>query len=269
MNRLSRIALEHGEDATAIAERFGDHEGMSDARVLTWLAQFEDSHIPLALRILQRMKYYNTLNLKTLSRQLVHALLEDLPAEEYPTIALVPVGAAGSGAAIVARWAREAVRGTRIRLVQMLDLARAKKGDFNAIAFLDDFSGTGDTITDWWQGVEPLVLPLDARVVVSLIVLNYRARASLESFATRVIHVEELDEAADIFDVACAEFDDTEKGLLLEYSKKTGCDKKYLRGYGDCGLTISFRHGCPNNSIPALWYSNQKGWKGLFVRRTV
>ena len=26
-------------------------------------------------------------------------------------------------------------------------------------------------------------------------------------------------------------------------------------GYGSCGLMISFQHGCPNNSIPILWYN--------------
>ena len=268
MSRATKLELTYGEHALGAAERFGDHERMSQAHVLHWLSQFDDPHLPLAIRLLERIRYYNTLNIRTLCRQLVSVILDTLPQAEYPLIAVVPVGGPGSGSAIMARIVRDAVHGTRCRLVQTLQLAQAKAGDFSALVFIDDFSGSGKTLSDWWMSVEPLVRPLDAEIVFGLLVLNYRARGPVQEFASRIICVEELDESADVFDDACGDFDEAEKLVLLEYSRRTGCGAKYLRGFGDCGLILSFRYGCPNNSIPSLWHAT-KSWRALFMRRAV
>lgn len=268
MSRAARIEAEYGDQVRAAAERFGDHEDMSVGRVLKWVCQFADEHLPLALRLLERIRYYNTLNVRTLSRQLVEIVGEELPAAQYPSIAIVPAGGPGSGAMVMSRVFREAIVGRhRYQLVDMLKLAQANPGKYSAVVFVDDFSGTGNTLQRWWATVEPIVRPLDAEVVVALLVLNYRARQKVQSISSRVLCIDELDHAADVFDNACAHFAE-DQGSLLEYAKRTRCSPIYKRGYGDCGLILSFRHGCPNNSIPTLWHESED-WKSLFMRRAV
>ena len=55
----------------------------------------------------------------------------------------------------------------------------------------------------------------------------------------------------------------SEKDALLEYCKRA--DRKYPRGYGDCGFVLVLAHKTPNNSIPVL-HANNVRWKGLFPR---
>lgn len=268
MSRVTRIDAAYGDHVRVAAERFGDHEDMSPGHVLRWLSQFDDEHIPLALRLLERIRYYNTLNIRTLCKHLVGMVGAELPGTQYPSMAIVPVGGPGSGAMVVARIIREVVDGNRCRLVDMLKLAQASPGQYSALVFVDDFSGTGDTLQKWWKMVDPIVRPLDAEVFLGILVLNYRAREKVESIASRVLCVDELDQAADVFDGACPHFSEQERLLLLKYAKKTGCKPKHERGYGHCGLILSFKHGCPNNSIPTLWHGSDV-WKALFLRRGV
>jgi len=252
----------------AAAERFGDHERMSEAHVLRWLCQFDDEHIPLALRLLDRIRYYNTLNIRTRCKQLVEVVSDELPVARYPSIAIVPVGGPGSGATVMARIIRDVVDGQRCQVVDMLKLSQSSPGGYSALVFVDDFSGTGTTLERWWRTIEPIVRPLDAEVVFGLLVLNYRARERVESIASRVLCIDQLDEGADVFHTDSRDFGEGERLVLLRYAEKTGCNQKYERGYGECGLILSFKHGCPNNSLPTLWHGTD-AWQALFMRRAV
>jgi len=268
VNRETKIDLEHGDAIEAAADRFGDHEQMSHRRVLKWLAQFSDDHLPIAIKILKKIRYYNAGNLRALCRQLATMIADSLPVAEYPAVAVVPVGNPGSGASIVARLLRDHLDRTHFHLVDLLKVAKAKPGDYSAVVFIEDFSGTGRTLSKWWASVEPIVRPLDADLVWGVLVLNYRARSVVEELAPKLVYVEEIDESSDLFDAACNLLTEEEKTVLLAYSKKTGCRDTYERGYGGCGLAMSFKHGCPNNSIPTLWHDNS-GWQALFIRRAV
>ena len=258
----------HGDRFRVAAEKFGDHEGMSPGHVLRWACQFDDEDLSVAVRLLERVSYYNTTNIRAFTRQLIQIAELELPIDRYPAVAIVPVGGPGSGSQVVSRAVREAVKGTRFRLIGMLDLTSAARGEYSAVLFLDDFGGTGDTLRRWWENVEALVRPLDAEVVFGLLVLNQRARSVLEEIASRVLCTLELDDAANVFDDASRDFDPQQREVLMKYAARTGCAAKYLRGYGNCGLIVSFRHGCPNNSIPTLWHETG-AWRALFSRKAV
>ncbi len=185
----------------------------------------------------------------------------------YQRVVFVAVGDAGSGSNFVARILRELIRDTLHRLMSMLDLSRAEPGTIDAVIFVDDFSGTGETLETWWENVEALVRPIGAAVFVGLLVLNERARQRVEQLGD-VLAVEELDEAQNIFRPENQVFSNPEKARIEEHCRSTGCGAKYRRGFGGCGLLLAFRHGCPNNSLPVLWYSGNN-WRPLFNRRAV
>ena len=80
--------------------------------------------------------------------------------------------------------------------------------------------------------------------------------------------LDELDGAANVLGDRNADLDADEKAVLVGYCRATGSTAEYLRGRGGCGLLVSFKHGCPNNSLPILWGEAQ-GWRALFRRHAI
>ena len=150
----------------------------------------------------------------------------------------------------------------------MVDLLNVQAGAADAIIFLDDFSGTGLTLETWWENVEPLVRPTGAAVFVGLLVLNERARQRIERFAG-VLAVDELDSTDNVFAGENTRFTNDDKARILENCRRTGCAPDFERGFGQCGLLLAFKHGCPNNSLPVLWYGAGARWSPLFNRRAI
>jgi hypothetical protein len=268
MHRPTRIQVDYNDDINEVVQRWGDHENMSAARVIRWLEQFDDDCLNLALQVVRNVTYYGAANIRSMTRQLFQITVEELRLRNLERVAFIPVGEAGSGSAPVARVLRELTRGTNYRVLSMLELSRKEPGSFDALVFVDDFSGTGHTLIDWWENVEPLVRPMNASVFVSLLVLNGKAREEIESFTEGVFSVTEFDEDSNIFSEASRIFSEQEKAQILEHCKRTGCSPRFERGFGECGLLIAFKHGCPNNSIPVLWYESQS-WRSLFNRRAI
>lgn len=267
MNRTTRIGTEYDSDISRAVQRFADHEDMSEIRVLKWLEQFSDQDLPLAARVMASVKYHNRLSIRSMTKDLFQITTEELDDRELRTAAFVPVGTSGAGSSYVARVLREQVRGTRHRVIDMLQVSRLQPSTVSAIVFVDDFSGTGQTLRTWWDNIEPLVRPTGAVVFVGLLLLNEPARQHIEKFAD-VLAVETLDASNNVFGTENVMFSPSDKEALLEYCRRTGCSSEYERGRGQCGLLLAFKYSCPNNSIPVLWYSD-RGWKPLFNRRAI
>lgn len=266
--RRTRIQIEHDEAINEFVRQWADHENMNEPRVVRWLEQFSDAQLPLALQLMRHVHYYGAANIRAMTRELFRIAVDDLTARGLTRIAFIPVGGAGSGSATVARALRDLVKRTPHRVLSMFDLTTAPRNPIEALVFVDDFSGTGKTLTDWWVTVEPVVRPMGASIFVGVLVLNGRARPSIESFAEGVFYVSELDEDRNIFSTANRQFSRREKRQIQELCRSTGCKSEYEMGYGQCGLTVAFRHGCPNNSIPILWYDGPR-WRSLFNRRSI
>jgi hypothetical protein len=266
MKRITQILTDYQDDVDRALERFGDHEDMNEARVLRWLEQFPDEDLPLAVQVIRSIRYFNRLNVRLMTEHLFHIAVDELKERGYKRLCFVAVDKPGSGASIVARVLRESVRKSHHRLLSMLELIRIDPAKIDAVVFVDDFSGTGRTLEDWWQSVEPLVRPIGVAVFVGLLVLNEPARERIEQFAD-VLSVEELGISANVLTSENSQFSNSEKAALVEHCQRTGCGPEFERGFGQCGLLLSFKHGCPNNSLPVLWYGELgKKWRPLFKR---
>jgi len=248
------------------ATAFGDHEGINDARIIRWILQFSNEDFQLAIKILDNITYYSTGNIRAMIRELldiIHQKFEDIPQER---ILFIPIGEPYEGSRIIARFLRDLLgrRQARRRIKHMLDLDRLTEGTYDAIVFLDDFSGTGSRLVRWWDMVEPLVRPKDVHFVVALLVLNHIARPAIEDFS-EVLCIDELNEEDNVISEESRRFEDTEKTKIIHYCESTGCNPDYRLGYGNCGLLVAFKHQCPNNSLSILWHTNES-WEGLFRR---
>ena len=169
MRRLTRIHAEYSDAIEKAIDRFGDHEGMSEVRLLHWLEQFSDEALPLAVEVIRAVRYYNTTNIRSMTRQLFQIIVDELAVKNMTSAVFVAVGNTGSGSATVVRVLREFVRRTPHKVLTMLEVAQIEPGSVDAVVFIDDFSGTGDTLVSWWDTVEPTVRPSNAAIFIGLL----------------------------------------------------------------------------------------------------
>lgn len=256
------------KDIEKIVQDFGDHDYIRRPRVIRWLKQFGDKEIHLAIKVLKNIRYFGASNLMSMSRQIVEMVNKQFPHIKGSSIFYVPVGGAGTGAQIIARHLKNNSDIPNANIVDLLGIYRESKiRKIDVIIFLEDFSGTGNTIRDWWNTNAPIILPIGAIVIFGILVLNITARSTLEKEIT-TIAIQYLEEKDNILSDKSKYFGEAEKKVLVSFCEKTLCSTKYIRGYGDCGLLVAFQHGCPNNSLPILWHESYS-WEALFRRRSV
>jgi len=250
----------------AVSE-YGDHSRLTRAKVIRWLKQVSQRSRPLAAKVLQSIDYYADSNIHSMARQLAEATYAEYSEVKKGRIYFVPIGGVGSGAQQVARHLRSVRSVPKACVIDPLKLYQKPSEEIEVIVAFDDFSGTGQTIREWWDNNESIILPKQAELVVGLLVLSQKARPSLEGITEQIMVVDELLAEGNVFDQDCTRFSQPEKRALLTLCKKTGCTPEYVKGRGECGLLVVFKHGCPNNSLPILWHEKDGIWDALFQRR--
>ena len=268
MSRATQLMTDLAEDIAAIAERFSDHEGMDDSHVAEWLGQFDAEDTPLALRVLGRTRYYGQVEIRTMAKQLIDVALEQAKVRGMTRVAFVAAGTPGSGSSIVIRAAREHLAIRAKPLLDMLAVSHLKPNEYDVIVFIDDFSGTGTTLTDWWATVESSVEPTNAAVWLGLLVATKDAVTRVKQFADWVHVIDQLPQKANVFAKGNTQFSSTQKTRLHTYCQRTGAHREYVSGLGRCGLLLAFKYGCPDNSLPVLWHPSPT-WRPLFQRRGI
>ena len=268
MRRQAKIETQYRSQVGQAARRFRDHEDMNAGIVSRWLSCFADEDLELGVKILENIQYYPGRQIRQMANSLVSMVYRNLGNLAKGKIYFVPVGGLGGGSAVLARALHDNTAIPKGRIKHMIEIEPIPPDDIQAIVFVDDFSGTGDTLLKWWLTVEPLVLPKDVKVVVGLLVMNQRARSKIETFARALLSVTELTDEHNVLSQFSSAFQQAEKESLRSYCASTGCSHEYVEGYGGCGLLVAFKHLCPNNSLPILWAQTPR-WQRLFRRRAL
>ncbi|MCH7687876.1 MAG: hypothetical protein IH899_14530, partial [Planctomycetes bacterium] len=223
---------------------------------------------PLAAKVLLRIDYYANNNIGSMARELATSTYAEYSEFRKNRIFFVPIGGAGSGAQQVARHLKIIRSVPNSSVVDLLELHRKGPEEVDVVVAFDDFSGTGQTIKEWWELNETIVRTKEAEIVIGVLVLNNRARTTLEEITSQVMTVQELLTDANVLHQDCEAFTSSEKASLLALCRTTGCSEDYVRARGECGLLVAFKHGCPNNSLPILWHNRDGVWESLFQRRS-
>lgn len=249
---------------TTILDKYSDHPNINRKRVIDWIKQFPPKFRKICEKIIDYTNYYSASSIQALTNQLVKMVYDEYQNYRKNEIAFVPIGGAGSGSQLIARRIKSLKGIPQRNVIDLFELTQTDiRNKLKAVVFIDDFSGTGNTITQWWFNIEPLILPLSVDISFGILVLNYKADNEIRKINTNIFFVEFIQKNKNVFDNSCSFFSNNEKSSILKICKMTGCNNSLLKGYGDCGLLISFQHGCPNNSLPILWYSSNK-WTNLF-----
>lgn len=266
MSSHDALFAEHHTRINALVARFQGHQGVDRPCLLHWLSQFESEHVPLALRILANTNYFTRGNVAVLCRQVVELAVTSMDPVARSRILFVLAGRIWEGNAVVARALRHRDIVSSAQIAEFTSLSRMRRGEWEAVVLLKDFAGTGTQLSKWWRDTgEPLVLPLEAQIIIGVPVLHYRARERLAELGLSVISALDLHEGDDIFHTQSALLSEEERQIVLQYCGRTGASTEFVRGYGQSGLLVAFDHGCPNNSIPLLWHDSDS-WSALFRR---
>ncbi len=268
LTRIQTIQVAYAVEVEKTAQDFGDHEGIKQSKILRWMANFEDSDLGLASKILQEIRYYSSDNIWSMARNLARIVKQQFGSVQWHKVIFVPIGGPYSGSAMIARVLRETGTVNKRSIKYMAELEKMPRSQIEAIVFIDDFCGTGNTLKEWWEVNESIVRPKSVPFAIGLLVMNQTARSVIEGFAKTVLCIDELTDPDNILSSASTRFASGEKTRMVQYCKKTGCHPDYIRGYGNCGLLIAFKHGCPNDSLPILWWRSQS-WEPLFKRRGI
>jgi len=267
MSARQSVELRFHDVIERAASDYGDHTGITRAKIIRWLSQFSPRSRPLAAKVLTSLTYYADNNVRTMAQRLVDATYHEYAAVAKNQICFVPIGSAGSGAQQIARHLRSMRHVPRGCVIDLLELDRRAPTEVQVVVAFDDFSGTGQTIKEWWDLNESIIRPKASEIVLGILVLNCIARSPLEEITERIMPVEELPASANVFHNDCIDFTIQEKTSLRRLCVRTKCGPKYVNGWGECGLLVVFKHGCPNNSIPILWHEREGEWEALFKRR--
>ncbi len=267
MNSHDKIFAKYATNIRALSARFSGHPGMSEAYLASWLRQFNSIHIPLIIELLESSDYFTRSNIQSFCDTLVSSVYKSLPSVSRHRILFVIVGNIWDGdAAVLARYLKYSSGLQQNQVVQYTDLNKMKKGQWGAIVFIKDFAGTGTQLMTWWQVLEPLVLPLEARVILAPLILNHIAEQKLRLLPVDIITVVPLGEEKNIFHQTASRLSPADKGILLAYCQRANPSPDFVRGFGHCGLLVGFDYGCPNDSIPIFWSRNTQ-WSPIFSRR--
>lgn len=137
-------------------------------------------------------------------------------------------------------------------------------GPDDTLVLIDDFVGTGDSVSTAWNESFAELVPDVGQVflLVAAAVSQGRARVAEETSMT-CIAGHELTLGDNFFGTACRSFTEQEKRSMLKYCKRANV--RDPKGYKECGLVLTFSHRCPNNSLPIL-HADHNNWTGLFPR---
>jgi len=143
-------------------------------------------------------------------------------------------------------------------------LLEQRLGPEDTVVFVDDFAGTGRQACETWERSARELVPDNPRTFLVLIAVGLAARKKIEEeTGLTVVSQIELNQSDNIFSPRCKHFIPMEKAAVLKYCELA--NRRYPRGFGDCGFVIVFSHTCPNDSIPIL-HAHHAKWQGLFRR---
>lgn len=244
---------------------------VTEKKLERWLEQFDAKHLDLAARILDCVEFIPYEGIGSAFRSILTGLpgwnqKESLRSGKWRFVPFsVNAGESGDTMLHQFRIANRLDGKTHGKMfVHVRDLLSERLGPDDTVVFVDDFAGTGNQVCDAWGNDIAELLSEGPRAYLVLVAASLKAREIIsEKTGLTVAPSFELTESDNIFSNKCTYFERQDKEALLEFCKRA--DRKFPKGYGDCGFVIVFAHRCPNNSIPIL-HANHPKWEALFRR---
>ena len=265
---LSTNLKHHAEEIAAEVKRWKGVKTQEE--IESWLLMFDDHERDVALKLLGNTKYYGQRQIDKRLKVLHGKFLRTIAHRPRDVWFFGVGGPSKSGQMLLYRY--RAVNGLSEDYFKPLSMlpAFAAKG-IRALAFVDDFMGTGNQLIEFWHeelsnrhGIERAELYCLVLFAFESAVESVRAQSPFD-----VVCVELLDERDRVFSRECTIFSTEEERIRAEEICRQHGEVLWPEcplGYDDSQALIAFDYQTPNNSLPILW-SNAKNWIPIFERK--
>lgn len=281
---------DYQEVINIISDRFNN--SLSQLDIITWLENFEKTDWRKALTILNNFEYYST---KDIIKEYENGLKEIIAASTSDeTIFLIPVGNlrqqkdkkevyyfGKSGAAMVYYLKKTPSFSINAKKLVLIDEVKLAELPENAkVVMVDDFSGTGGTILDYYQNIKD-ELPETHTAIALTVAFMEKAEEILNESNIQIIGNKRrpaFSERGSVFGYypkmkAIRDFCFKYGNYLYpldNYNKNI--TKQHPLGFLNTQALIGFEHSIPNNTLSIIWAdcknkSNGLSWNPLFPRR--
>lgn len=281
---------DYQEIVNIISDRFNN--SLSQLDIITWLENFEKTDWKKALTVLNNFEYYST---KDIIKEYENGLKNIIDSGNFDeNIFLIPVGNlrkrenkqevyyfGKSGAAMVYYLKKTPSFNNNSKKLKLLEEDKLAELPENAkIVMVDDFSGTGGTILEYYQGIKTK-LPEKHTAIALTIAFMEKAEEVLNKSNIQIIGNKRrpsFSERGSVFGYYpkmkairdfCFKYGDN-LYPLENYTKNI--TKHHPLGFLNTQALIGFEHSIPNNTLSIIWAdcknkSNGVSWNPLFPRR--
>lgn len=160
----------------------------------------------------------------------------------------------------------EKSKGTDIKHKKEITRIYNKLKYIDTVVFIDDFSGTGDTIKKFLKIAADMLK--DKQVIVFVIHVTDRAKTnindSFKKFGYRNAKLKFENESKGFFE-SYEELKE-ERIKLLKFEQEV-LESKHPLGFKETEALVTFYRNCPNNTISSYWWDENKDWHALFQRK--
>jgi hypothetical protein len=261
----------------AICDRFHNH--ITPLKVISWLENFDKADWQKALIVLNSFEYFTTKDIIKEFDTHLDLIINRIKNEN--AIYALPVGKAGkSGLAMIYYLKKtDAFVQNRLRILEEENFSKVNAGD--NIILVDDFSGSGETISSFYISIKDK-LHKNHNVIVLTIAFLVKAKTHLESFGFEIygnMRHQAFSHRGSVFGYlpkmrAIREFCFKYGNLIYsEEDYKNKKNRQHPLGFANSQALIGFEHAIPNNTLSIIWsdkkrFDNDERWKPIFPRRT-
>ena len=251
-------------------------------QVRNWLENFTQDEVPIALKLIEKVKYFTIDEMITEYNHSLNFLLQHTPADEKIFIhALGNYGKSGTAMVyLLKKCPAYSKHEDRFRIISHPNKLKSqglKQG--STLALLDDITGSGESLVTYYNAEIKYQLTKEGftiRPVVLSIAYMKRAEEYVSAKLPEVMflgtkHIEAFASGTSVFGYRpkmlpvrqfCYNYG---KSLFSLYNYKLKKHEIQPFGYKNSQSLIVFAHSVPNNTLPIIW-SNKAGWTPLFPR---
>lgn len=244
--------------------------------VLQWLENFDAEDRPLALTILEHMKYYTVPNIY----ETIKKAIDDISTTyQRCYIYFVPIARLGKSGSLVSYYVKRTLpKGhRRFKVVSAEEIGKKKNiSPKSVLCLMDDFTGSGKTFKDFYAPNAASFSRFRNKIALFLeympqgeeVIRDY----GFEIYGT--IHYPVFPRRNSIFG------GELKMKQIREFAYKYGSmlyprskvhDSQQPLGYANSQALIAFDYTTPNNTLPIIWASKKtkrnREWHPLFPRK--
>ncbi len=268
--------MDYNQAIESICFKFG--HAVTEYDVFRWLRNYDESEWAMALNVLDKVVYYSSDSIDGMLEYHIKKIIDEHSGKH---IYILPSGSVGKSGHVMAYHAKKVMEKMELpeyvlSLLNLKCLIDIKKNA--VIVLLDDFSGTGESIKEFYvEKVKNFVKGKPITICALTVAYMEKAAECLTEECGITIYGTPNKPAfirrGSVFGyeknmIPVRDFC-FKKGEMLFPDWKNQ-DLKPL-GYKNGQALVCFEHTTPNNTLPILWYEDEihrtkKKWNAIFPR---